>query len=92
MAELAEDQSQAPSKPIQIGSKPKLVEQEINIRSEKWFAEIVGLPNWGINPLRDLFHIKNTDLFDVFQRKVSHKGYELAQCKSLKVKSRMEEL
>ena len=64
----------------------------MNIGSEKWFAEIVGLPNWGINPLRDLFHVKNTDLFDVFQRKVSHKGYELAQCKSLKVKSRMEEL
>ena len=67
-------------------------QQEMNIGSEKWFAEIVGLPNWGINPLRDLFHVKNTDLFDVFQRKVSHKGYELAQCKSLKVKSRMEEL
>ena len=42
--------------------------------------------------MRDLFHVKNTNLFDVFQRKVSHKGYELAQCKSLKVKSRMEEL
>ena len=92
MAELAEDQSQASSEPIQIGSEPKLVEQEMNIGSEKWFAKIVGLPNWGINPLRDLFHVKNTDLFDVFQRKVSHKGYELAQCKSLKVKSRMEEL
>ena len=52
----------------------------------------MGLPNWGINPLQDLFHVKNTDLFDVFQRKVSHKGYKLAQYKSLKVKSKMEEL
>ena len=92
MAELAEDQSQAPSEPIQTGSQAKLVEQEVNIGSEKWFAETVGLPNWGINPLRDLFHVKNTNLFNVFQRKVSHKGYELTQCKCLKVKSRMEEL
>ena len=92
MAEVAEDQSQASSQPIQIRSQAKLVEQEVNIGSEKWFAETVGLPNWRINPLRDLFHVKNTDFFDVFQRKVSHKSYEFAQCKSLKVKSRMEEL
>ena len=69
-----------------------MVEEEVNIGLEKWFAKTVELPNWGINPLQDLFHVKNTDLFDVFQRKVSYKVYKLAECKSSKVKSRMEEL
>ena len=65
---------------------------EVQIGSEKWFAEVVGLPNWGINPLMDLFHIKNGDLLGLFQRKVSHKGYQIFECKSAKVKARMEEL
>ena len=50
------------------------------------------MPNWGINLLRDLSHVKNGDLLEAFQRKVSHKGYQLAECKSPKVKARMEEL
>ena len=36
--------------------------------------------------------MKNGDLLEAFQRKVSHKGYQLAECKSPKVKARMEEL
>ena len=39
---------------------------EVQIGTEKWFAEVVDLPNWGINPLRDLFHIKNGDLLELF--------------------------
>ena len=50
------------------------------------------MPNWGINPLRDLSHVQNGDLLEAFQRKISHKGYQLAECKSPKVKARMEEL
>ena len=48
---------------------------EVQIGTEKWFVKIVGWPNWGINPLRDLFHVKNGDLLEAFQRKVSYKGY-----------------
>ena len=65
---------------------------KVQIGTEKWFAKVVGLPNWGINPLKDLFHIKNGDLLELFQRKVSHKGYQISECKSAKVKARMEEL
>ena len=66
--------------------------QELQIGSDIWFAEVVGLPNWGINPLRNLSHVKNADILEIFQRKVSHKGYQIFECKSDKVKSRMEEL
>ena len=67
-------------------------DQELQIGTENWFAEVVVLSNWKINPLRDLSHVKNGDLLEAFQRKVSHKGYQLAECKSSKVKARMEEL
>ena len=50
-------------------------EQELQLGSESCFAEVVGLPNWGINPLRDMSHVKNADILEVFQRKVSHKDY-----------------
>ena len=46
-------------------------DQELQIGTEKWFVEVVGLRNWGINPLRDLSHIKNGDLLEAFQRRVS---------------------
>ena len=67
-------------------------EQELQLGLESWFAEVVGLPNWGINPLRDLSHVKNADILEVFQRKVFHRGYQIRECKSAKVKSRMEEM
>ena len=67
-------------------------DQELQLGSKSWFAEVVGLPNSGINPLRDLSHVKNADILEVFQRKVSHKGYQIKECKSAKVKSRMEEM
>ena len=62
-------------------------DQELQIGTKNLFAEVVGLPNSGINPLRDLSHVKNGDLLEAFQRKVSHKGYQLAECKSPKVKA-----
>ena len=37
-------------------------DQQLQIGTENWFAEVVGLPNWGINPLRDLSHVQNGDL------------------------------
>ena len=67
-------------------------ELELQPGLETWFAEVVGLPNWGINPLRDLSHVRNSDILEVFQRKVSHRGYQIRECKSAKVKSRMEEM
>ena len=41
-------------------------ELELQPGSETWFAEVVGLPNWGINHLRDLFHVRNSDILEVF--------------------------
>ena len=66
--------------------------QELQLGSKSWFAEVVGLLNWGINPLRDLSHVKNANILEVFQRKVSHKGYQIKECKLAKVKSRMEKM
>ena len=43
--------------------------------SAVWFAEVVGLPNWGLNPRKDVNYVSNKDLLVLFQDKVSHKGY-----------------
>ena len=45
------------------------------VGSEAWFAEVVGLQNWGIDPQKDVNHIYNKDLHLLFEDKVSHKGY-----------------
>ena len=42
--------------------------------------------------LRDLNHIKNKDLLEVFLEKVSNKKYSYIQCKLEKVKERIIEL
>ena len=60
--------------------------------SEAWFAEVVGLPNWGLDPRKDVNHVSNKDLLVLFEDKVSHKEYSWNQCKSSSVKKRMEEL
>ena len=75
---------------MQTKFDPKIVKDKVKIKLEKCFAETLELPNSGIIPLWDLFHVRNRDLFDLFQTKVSHKGYELTECKSMKVKSRLE--
>ena len=36
--------------------------------------------------------MKNAAILEIFHRKVSHKGYQIFECKSAKVKSRMKEL
>ena len=43
--------------------------------SEAWFAKVVGLPNWGLDPRKDVNHVSNKDLLVLFEDKVSHKGY-----------------
>ena len=43
--------------------------------SEAWFAKVVGLPNWGLDPRMDVNHVSNKDLLVLFEDKVSHKGY-----------------
>ena len=45
------------------------------VGSEAWFAEVVGLQNWGIDPRKDVNHVYNKDLQLLFEDKVSHKGY-----------------
>ena len=62
------------------------------VGSEAWFVERVGLPNWGIDPLMDLNHVKNEVLLEVFEEKIPNKGYCIFKCKSDKVKERMVEL
>ena len=53
---------------------------------------MVGLQNWGIDSLRDINHVKNQDLYQIFGDKVPMKGYSYLNCKSKKLKRRMEEL
>ena len=60
--------------------------------SKAWFAEVVGLQNWGIDPQKDVNHVYNKDLQLLFEDKVSHKGYSWKRCKSDKVKRRLEQL
>ena len=52
----------------------------------------MGLPNWGLDPRKDVNHVSNKDLLVLFEDKVSHKGYSWKQYKSSSVKKRMEEL
>ena len=60
--------------------------------SEDWFKDVVGLQNWGIDLLKDINHIKNSDLVEVFVDKVYNKGYTYFSCRSKKLKSIIEEL
>ena len=60
--------------------------------SKAWFAKVVGLPNWCLDPRKDVNHVSNNDLLVLFEDKVSYEGYSWKQCKSSSVKKRMEEL
>ena len=62
------------------------------VGSEAWFAEVVGLQNWGIDPWKDVNHVYNKDLQLLFENKVSHKGYSWERCKFEKVKRRLQQL
>ena len=62
------------------------------VGSEAWFAEVVGLQNWGIDPRKDVNHVYNKDLYLLFEDKVSYKGYSCERCKSEKVKRRLQQL
>ena len=53
---------------------------------------VIGLENWGHNPLKDLHHVINEDLVKIFGEKVEHKGYSYQECKSASLKSRIIEL
>ena len=64
----------------------------LEIGCEDCFREVVGLQNWGIDSLRDINPVKNQDLQQIFGEKVPMKGYSYLNCKSKKLKRRMEEL
>ena len=51
---------------MQTKFDPKIVKDEVKIGLEKCFVETLELPNLGIIPLWDLFHVRNRDLFDLF--------------------------
>ena len=65
--------------------------EEPIVGSEAWFVEVVGLPNSGLDPRKDVNHIFNKDLLVVFVDKVSYKEYSWKQNKLAVVKKRMEE-
>ena len=50
---------------MQTNFDPKTIKVEVKIGLEKCFAETLELPNSGIIPLWDLFHVRNRDLFDL---------------------------
>ena len=58
----------------------------LEIGYEDWFREVVGLQSWGIDPLRDINHVKNQDLQQIFGEKVPMKGYSYLNCKSKMLK------
>ena len=64
----------------------------LKVGFETWFVERVGLHDWGIDPLRDLNHVKNEVLLEVFEEKIPNKGYSIFKCKLDNVKEQMVEL
>ena len=54
-------------------SSTKDQSSNLEVGCEDWFGEVVGLQNWGINPLRDINHVKNQDLQQIFGDKVAMK-------------------
>ena len=61
-------------------------------RSEDWFTRVVDLPNWRIDMLKDINHVCNNNLFEIFGDKVAKKGYSYLSCKSKVIKKRLEQL
>ena len=67
-------------------------EESVVHGSAAWFAEVVGLPNWGLDPRKDVNNVSNKDLLVLFLNKVSLKGYAWEQCKSEAMKRRLEQM
>ena len=53
---------------------------------------VIGLENWGLDPMKDLHHMTNEDLVEIFGEKVDNKSYGYHNCKSTSLKSRIKEL
>ena len=49
-------------------------EESVLLGSAAWFAEVVGLPNRGLDPRKGVNHVSNKDLLVLFQDKVSPKA------------------
>ena len=65
---------------------------KIKVGTTAWFAVVIGFKNWGLDPLKDLHHVTNKDLVDIFGEKVDNKGYFYHECKLALFKSRIMEL
>ena len=59
----------AQSHPPTSDSEAQMGSQELVVGTIAWFATVVGLQNWGIDPLRDIHHV--TDLEEIFGHKVN---------------------
>ncbi|KAG0631938.1 hypothetical protein M758_1G292000 [Ceratodon purpureus] len=59
---------------------------------EKWFASTVSLPNYGLDPSRDVNHVQNSELIQMFGARQQNLGYFYPGAKSERIKSRVEEL
>ena len=91
--EHSEDEHQLDLAESLVQSKSPLLDlNDLLVGNEAWFAEVVGLQKWGINPQKDVNHVYNKDLHLLFKDKVSYKGYSWERCKSEKVKRRLQQL
>lgn len=61
-------------------------------RSERYFATKIGLPNYGLDPLRDCTHVRNEELRFRFGEKLAKKGYFYEAAKTPRVAERVREL
>ena len=58
--------------------------------SEGWFRDVIGLPKLGIDPLKDINHVSDNDLIEIFGNKVANRGYSYLNCKSKEIKKRIK--
>ena len=62
-------------------AESQLTTENPRLGSVHWFHEVVGLQNWGIDPIKDLNHVTNEDLLVIFEEKVQYKGYSYLKCR-----------
>ena len=90
--ETIESLAQSVPQPQMSGSDQQTEPSKFEVGSTAWFAVVIGIKNWGLHPLKDLHHVTDEDLVQIFGGKVEHKGYSYRECKSAYLKSKIIEL
>ena len=78
--------------PPTFDSKAQKGSSKLVVEIVVWFATIVGLKNWRIDPLRDLRHITDLDLEEIFEYKVNQKSYCYLNYQPLTSRTRIQKL